>query len=353
MSVTEDRAFLRRVLEASLYIGLVALLVIWCFQIVRPFITPIVWGVIIAIALHPLYARLCRVMGGRRGLSATILVVAFLAVLLGPSIAITTSLVESATALAGDLEQGTLDVPPPPSGVAEWPVVGDQVHATWSMASENLGAALEQAEPQLRAVGHWILSRGATAGFGIVMFAVSVAIAGVVLSYGEQGTEQARRVARRLVGDRGDALLELTRSTVQSVTRGILGVALIQAFLAGVALIAAAVPAAGLWALLVLFVAVVQIPTLVILLPIVAYVFAVHSTGAAVAFAIWMVAVGASDNVLKPLLLGRGVDTPMLVIFMGAIGGFILEGIIGLFVGAIVLSVGYKLFLVWLEEQPA
>jgi predicted PurR-regulated permease PerM len=226
------------------------------------------------------------------------------------------------------------------------------VHAAWATASQDLSTALGHAEPQLKAIGHWILSSGATAGFGIVMFALSIAIAGVMLSYGEEATAGARRVARRLVDERADALLDLTRNTVQSVTRGILGVAFIQAFLAGVAMILVSVPAAGLWVLLILLLAVVQVPTILVLAPIIVYVFATSSTGVAVVFAVWMIVVGFSDNVLKPILLGRGVDTPMLVIFMGAIGGFILEGIIGLFVGAVVLSVGYKLLGLWLEDAP-
>jgi len=318
----------------------------------RPFIPPIVWGIILAIAIHPLYRRLSRLTGGRERLSAAILVLATLLLLIVPSVMITTSLVESATELAGKLEEGDLKISPPPASVADWPVIGDRLHGFWATASVNLEAALGQVTPQLKAIGHWILSTGATAGFGIVMFALSIVIAGALLSYGDRATDTARRIARRLVQERGDELVDLTGNTVQSVTRGILGVALIQGFLAGIGLLAAGVPAAGLWALLILLMATVQIPALLLLGPIIVYVFATSSTVVAVLFAIWSTAVGLSDNVLKPLLLGRGVDVPMLVIFLGAIGGFILEGIIGLFVGAVVLAVGYTLFRAWVEDIP-
>ncbi len=352
MPSTEDRAFFKRALETSIRIGLIALLVIWCFQVVRPFIQPIVWGIILAIAVRPAHLRLGRVMGGRERLAATILVVGSLLLLIVPSVMITTSLVESATELAGKLEEGEIKVPPPPAAVADWPIVGERLHALWSTASRNLEAALGQATPLLKAMGHWILSSAAAAGFGIVMFALSIVIAGVLLSYGDRATDRARRIARRLVQERGDELVKLTGDTVESVTRGILGVALIQGLLAGIGLLVAGVPAAGLWALLVLLMAVVQIPTVLLLGPIIVYVFATSSTVIAVLFAIWSTAVGLSDNVLKPMLLGRGVDVPMLVIFMGAIGGFILEGIIGLFIGAVVLAVGYTLFQAWLEDVP-
>ncbi len=350
MTSAEDRAFFNRTLETSIRIGLIALIVLWCFQIARPFVQPIVWGIILAIATHPLYAALCRLTGGRSRLAASILVIAALLLLVVPSVLLTTNVVESASGLAEKMQAGELEIPPPPAAVADWPIVGDQVHAFWTAASRNLDAALDPLHPQLTAVGRWALEAGASGGIGLLVFALSIVLAGVLLAYGEPGAEAARRVAERLVPERGAEFVELGRATVQSVTRGILGTAVIQSFLAGIGLLAAGVPAFGLWALLVLLLAVVQLPTLLVLGPIIVWVFATSSTGAAVLFAIWSTAVGLSDNVLKPLLLGRGSDVPMPVIFIGAIGGFILNGIIGLFVGAVVLSVGYSLFKAWLED---
>lgn len=348
----EDRIFLNRALEASIRIGFVALLVLWCFQVARPFVQPAVWAVILAIALQPVYVRLLRAMGGRRAVAAGSLVVGILLLLIVPAVLLTTNLVESATDLANELQGGGAEIPPPPPSVAEWPVVGEPVHRFWTAASRSLGEALSQIDTQLQTAGLWLLGAVASAGVGIVMFVLSVVIAGVLLSYGEPATDVARRIARRLSPERGDELVELTAATVQSVTRGILGVALIQSVLAGVGMLAVGVPAASLWALGVFLLAIVQVPTLVLLLPIAAYVFSTSSTLVAVLFLIWSVVVGSCDNVLKPMLLGRGVDVPMLVIFVGAIGGFILNGIIGLFVGAVVLAVGYTLLRTWLEDAP-
>ncbi len=350
MPSAEDRAFFKRALDTSIRIGLIALLVLWCFQIARPFIPLIVWGIILAIATYPLYKALCRMTGGRSRLAASILVISALLVLVVPSVLLTTNLVESATGLAEKVDAGELEVPPPPASIADWPIVGDRLHGFWTAASRNLDAALDPLHPQLTAVGQWVLGRAATAGIGLLVFALSVVLAGVLLAYGEPAAEAARRVAERLVPERGAEIVELSGATVQSVTRGILGTALIQSVLAGIGLLAAGVPAFGLWALLVLLLAVVQLPTLLVLVPIIVWVFATSSTGVAVLFAIWSTAVGLSDNILKPLLLGRGSDVPMLVIFIGAIGGFILNGIIGLFVGAVVLAVGYVLFKAWLED---
>ena len=352
MTPTQDRPAFRRLLETGLHLALAAVIVVYCFQVVRPFIQPFVWGGILAIAIHPVYLRLRGLMGGRAGLASATLVAAALLLLTVPSALIGANLAKSAADLARQVEAGTIQVPPPPSPVADWPLVGERLHSFWSTASQNLEAALLQAGPAVEAVARWLLAASATAGMGIAIFALSIFVAGALLWYGDRVTGVTYTIARRVFQERGDELVELSRDTVESVTRGILGVALIQAILSGVALLAADVPGAGLWALLVLLMAVIQVPTVLLLGPIVLYVFA-HSSGlVAVPFAIWVLAVSLSDNVLKPLLLGRGAKVPMLVIFVGAIGGFMLEGIIGLFVGAVALAVGFTLFKEWLEDPP-
>lgn len=208
--------------------------------------------------------------------------------------------------------------------------------------------------PQLKKYGIPVLSAAAGAGIGILKFVVSIIIAGVLLTNDVGGSRVARAIATRLTGERGPGIVEMAGATVRSVALGIVGVALIQSLLAGIGFLAVGVPGAGLWALVVLILAVVQLPTFLVLVPIIIYVFSTSSVGVAVVFAIWSILVGMCDAFLKPLLMGRGVDVPMLVIFIGAIGGFMRSGIIGLFVGAIVLALGYKLFIAWLNEgtQP-
>jgi predicted PurR-regulated permease PerM len=351
-SYVEDRNFLRRAIEISVRIALVVLLAFWCFQLVLPFIQPIVWGIIIAVAAQPLFRRLEGALRGRSRLAAALLVVAALLLLIGPTVALTANLVETAAKLSGELREGSLAVPPPPAFVANWPVIGDELHAFWDKANRNLESALRQIAPQLKGIGLWLVSTGATTGVGIVKFVISIVIAGALLANGPRAAGAVRGIATRLAGERGDELTQLAGATVQSVTRGILGVAVIQSLLAGVGMLAVGVPASGLWALLVLLLAVIQLPPLLVLAPVIVYVFSTSSTFVAIVFAVWSLLVGTSDTFLKPVLMGRGVDLPMLVIFMGAIGGFLRAGIIGLFVGAVVLALGYTLFTAWLEETP-
>jgi predicted PurR-regulated permease PerM len=261
------------------------------------------------------------------------------------------SLIETARAYSAHLDAGTLSVPPASESVRSWPVIGEPLYSFWSEASNNLGAALSKITPQLKKVGIPLLTAAAGAGVGILKFVVSIIIAGVLLANDAGGGRAARAIATRLAGERGTTAVELAVATVRSVTLGILGVAMIQALLASLGLLVVGVPGAGLWALLVLILAIVQLPTILVLGPIIVYVFSTSSTVTAVVFAVWSILVGISDTFLKPLLMGRGVDVPILVIFIGAIGGFMTSGIIGLFVGAIILALGYKLYLIWLDQD--
>jgi predicted PurR-regulated permease PerM len=196
-----------------------------------------------------------------------------------------------------------------------------------------------------------LLSTAAGVGPGLLQFILAILIAVAMLAKAQGAYQFLQALARRIVGARGDDFATLAIATIRSVAQGVLGVALIQAILAGVAMLVMGVPGAGLWALLVLLLAVVQLPPLLILGPVMIYVFASAETVPAVLFMIWGILVNVSDIFLKPMLLGRGVDVPMLVILIGAIGGVMSSGIIGLFVGAVVLALGYKLFIAWLTQD--
>jgi predicted PurR-regulated permease PerM len=220
----------------------------------------------------------------------------------------------------------------------------------WSLASRDLTAVVRSFAPQIKAVVPALLSASAGIGFTVLQFVLSIVVAGVLLANAQAAYEVTCSLANRIFGEKGPEVQQVVGATIRSVTTGILGVALIQALLAGLGFLVAGLPGAGLWAVIFLFAAVLQVGVLV-LIPAVLYVFAVSSVTKAVIFLVWCLIVASIDNVLKPLLLGRGVAVPIAVVFLGAIGGFVAIGIIGLFVGAIVLSVGYKLFLAWLGQE--
>lgn len=349
--LSNDRAFLTRATEATIRVGLVVLLAYWCFHIFQPFFQTIVWGIIIAVAIHPVYLRLKDSLGGRGKLAATLITLLAFVLLIVPILLLSGTVFDAAQMLSTGLRDGSLHVPPPPEKVNSWPIVGQHLYGTWSLASTNLEAALSKMAPHLKGLGAWLLGSAAGTGASILKFVISIIIAGVLLAQADKGHHAAQALAARLAGQKGGELVGLAAATVRSVTQGILGVALIQSILSGLGCLVAGVPGAGLWALLVLLLAIVQLPSLLVLGPIIIYVFSMADTVTAVLFMVWSLLVGLSDNFLKPILLGRGVEVPMVVVFIGAIGGFITSGIIGLFVGATILTLGYKLFLAWLRDE--
>jgi predicted PurR-regulated permease PerM len=355
--LAKDRVQVNQALEVSIQLGLAALLVIGCLLILRPFIPLIMWGIIIAVASYPTFQKLQRVLGGRRGLAAVLWTLLLLAVLILPIFLMGQSLIEGIGPLATRLKDGTLTVPPPPASIEHWPIVGGPLARAWSMASINFTVAVKRLAPQIKSALPGILSASAGIGFTVLQFFLSVLVSGVLLANARAATEVTRSLARRLFGDRGPEFERLVGSTIRSVTFGILGVALIQSALAVIGFLVMGLPGASVWSVVFLFAAVLQVGGLV-LIPAAIYAFAIATATKAVIFMVWCVFVGVIDNLLKPLLLGRGAAVPVAVVFLGAIGGFAAMGIIGLFVGAIVLSVGYTLFLAWIggtaaDETPA
>lgn len=344
----QNQKDLSRALEVSIHVGLVVLLTTACLAILRPFLPLVAWGIVIAIAVYPAYRRLRSVLGGRGKLAAVLFTVFVLAILIVPLVLLSETLIENMQTLATRVRNGTYGIPPPPDSVETWPIIGAPVHSLWNTASTNLTGLLKSLAPQIKALLPQLLSASAGIGLTALQFVLSILVAGVLLANASGGATITHSLARRLFGHRGPEFEDLAGCTIRSVTNGILGVAVIQSLFAGLGFLVAGLPGAGLWTLFFLFGAVLQIGG-VVLIPAVIYMFAIASTTKAVLFLIWCVVVGLLDNVLKPMLLGRGVAVPIAVVFLGAIGGFLAIGTIGLFVGAIILSVGYKLFLAWLE----
>jgi len=346
--------FTRNAVEATIRIGVLLVLVAWCFQITRPFIGPIVWGVIIAIAIFPIHRALLTLLGGRNGLSASLLTVVMLVVLVWPTFVLTGALLDNLQLLLDTLDAGSLDVPPPPEGVASWPVIGPTLYQFWDLASTNMDAALIELQPQIEAVAGWLLSAAAGTGLGVLQFVLSIIISGILITHSAAGHHFADKLALRLSGERGSAFVDLAEATVRGVARGVIGVAFIQMLLVGLGMGIAGVPWAGLWTFLALLLAIMQIGVAPVMIGAIIYMFTTADTLPAVLFLIYGVFVSGIDNVLKPLLMGRGLDVPMAIILVGTIGGMLASGIVGLFIGAVVLAVGYKLFMTWLDaETPA
>jgi predicted PurR-regulated permease PerM len=343
-----EQLFLGKVTAATIRVVVLGAWIVWCLQIVFPFVIPILWGAIIATAMLPLVRRL---FPKRPVLGGVCFGVLGFALIIVPAWLFLGSIGEFALRIGKQWTEGKLEVPPPRADVAEWPLIGKRVHALWVELANAPASVVEQHLPQLREAGRWLMQSLGSLTLGVLESLFAVALAAAFLAKAEATGRALVPVAERIAPRHGQNLLDLASETVRGVAKGVLGIALLQMVLSWAGMKVAGVPVPGAWALLVLIVAVAQLPSILILGPVTVYLFMTASTPAAVGFLVWAVFVGLIDNVLKPLVLGRGSRVPTLVIVVGAIGGMISSGIIGLFVGAVVLGVGYELFVAWVKTS--
>jgi predicted PurR-regulated permease PerM len=334
-------------IDTILKIVVLFLLIAWCIGIILPFIQPVIGGAIIAIALYPFFERVKRWLGNRNTLAGVLLTLLLLVILLLPTIWLIKSLVES---LFTQFRNQTLMIPPPDPSVAGWPLIGKPVSKIWLLASHNLESVIITYKEPLSKLGMKILGGLGGLGASLIFLFLSLIIAGVFLIKADLLADFVRKLIHRLAGEKRDEIIHIAGVSIRNVAKGILGVAFFQFIAAGTVFMLAKVPFPGLWALAVLVFAILQLPTVIVILPVIIYLFSVKELLSAILWAAALVAIGASDNVLKPLLMGKGSPVPMLVIFIGAIGGFILSSFTGLFTGAIVLSVCYNLIVTWIGE---
>jgi predicted PurR-regulated permease PerM len=340
----------KKIVDSIVRLGVLFFLLGWCFLILSPFVLILIWAAVIAIAIYPLYNLFVTMFRQRKTLAAVVLTLLILTMLIIPSWLVTDSLFAEVKYLRDLNEKGELVIPPPGENTASWPGFTKPILDFWTLASENLQSAVLKYSDQVRGAGAWLLSAALGIGTGVLQFVVSIIIAGVFLAYSTKVSDAAIKIFKKLAGENGDHYAIITVATIRSVVKGILGVAVIQAIMAGLGFFIAGVPYAGVWTVACLFFAIIQVGAGPIAIPIMIYMFSAADTLTATLLAIWLVITLISDNILKPLLLGRGAPAPMLVVFLGAIGGFISNGFLGLFLGAVILTIGYKLFMVWLEE---
>jgi predicted PurR-regulated permease PerM len=341
------------VIQIAIRLGLLAFLIYWSFVLLRPFIPVLAWAVVLAVALNPAFDWLSAHLGHRPRVAALIITVVVLAVFLGPATWLGIGLVDGLRNISDQLTSGDVAIPSPPDSVRDWPLIGVPLHDAWKKASENLAAVFREVAPHLKPLAGAVLAIAGSAGTGTLKFLASVVIAGFLLPPGPRMVASVRTMLTRIVPQRSADFLALAGATIRTVAQGVIGVAVLQSLLAGIGLKIAGVPHAGVLAFAVLVLGIVQIGSAPILLPVIIWVWTAKDVGAAVLITIYLVLVGLSDNALKPLLMGRGLSTPVLVIFMGVLGGTLAHGIVGLFVGPIILAVAWELLMAWSRDDPA
>jgi predicted PurR-regulated permease PerM len=341
------------VIQLVIRLGLLALLMIWTFIVIRPFVPILAWSAVLAVAFYPAFNWLAKLLGSRPRTAAAILTIVNLGVVIGPATWLGLSAVDGVRELAGELATGDLVIPSPPEQVRDWPLVGPQLYDIWNQASNNIRTVLRDVAPYLKPLAGTMLALAGGAGVGTLKFLLSVLVAGFLFPYGPQLVAGGRRFLSHIVPERSEHFLELAGATIRAVSQGVIGVAVVQALLSGIGFKMAGIPSAGLLAFAVMLLSIVQIGASIVLLPVIIWIWMDKDFTTALLLTVFLVIVSVLDNILKPLVMGRGLTTPTLVILIGVIGGTLAHGIVGLFIGPIILSVAWELMAAWMREDHA
>lgn len=353
MKPLRQTLFTDDVIQLVVRLGLLAALAFWTFTLIEPFIPILTWSIVLAVALHPVFVRLAKLLGGRPKLSAAILTLISLAIIIGPAAWVGLSAVDGLKDLAGQLTAGELAVPSPPKQIKDWPLVGDYLYELWDQVSTNLRAVLREVAPYLKPLASTMLGFAGNAGVGTLKFLLAVTLTGFLLPFGSQLVAAGRGFLARVVPEQSEHFLDLAGATIRAVSQGIIGVAIIQSLLAGIGFKLAGIPAAGLLAFAVLLLSIVQVGGAIVMLPVIVWIWMDKDVTTAVLLTLFLGIVGLLDNILKPLVMGRGLTTPTLVILVGVIGGTLAHGMLGLFTGPIILSVAWELTVAWIRNDRA
>lgn len=347
-----NRGFDNKVIKYALQLLALLILLYFCFEIIKPFINLLIWGSVLAITLYPLHMRFTQLLKGRKWISASVITLIMFLLIIVPATMLTLATVDEFKTLKELHNEGLLIIPPPDENIKSWPVIGPTLFEQWTEISSNILEFYKKHAETFNPIGLKLLDLLSNAGMGILLLMGSFLVAGIMMVYGEQSSEYAKLFFARLAGKQGEVMESSVAVTVRNVARGIIAVAFIQGLLAGIGMVLAGVPLAGLWALIGMFLCIIQIGIFPVSIGVVIYIWTTGDTVTAVVLTAWMLFIGVIDNILRPIMMGVGSPAPMLVIFMGTIGGFILNGFIGLFTGAIVLTIGYQLLIDWLGAKP-
>lgn len=341
-------------IDLILPLFLTGLLIALCVQLLLPFVGLLLWTIILAICFNPLQEKLLA-RGWRPGRAAMLLGTAIVALILVPTAIAAIHAAGSIPSMVQGIQTGSVHVRPPPPALEGLPIVGPKAHAAWAQAAGDFPAFLRDHGQQLKDFSRWLLKQAGGMFGAVLLLVLAVILAAVALAYAKSLRAFFASVFARITGssEQGEHLMDIIGATVRSVATGVIGVAFVQALLVGIGFFVAGVPGAGILSLLAFLLGIIQFPVLIVTLPAIAWAFSALEPTTAIIFTVWSIIGGLSDAVLKPLLIGHGLEVPMPVILLGVIGGVMAYGLVGLFIGAVILAVGYVLFYEWLGKPAA
>lgn len=338
-----------KVIFYAIQLVVLAIILVECYHILAPFINILLWGCILAITLHPIHRRLTNKLKGKKTLASIIITTTMLLLIILPATWLFLSSIEEFKEIKNAIHADELKIPTPNESVKEWPIIGTKIYDTWTELSEKKTSFIMNHKEELKPVALKIISLISSVGKSILLFIGAIIISGLLLNYSQSANNFSKTLFSKIAGEHGNDMNTTITTTVQNVAKGILGVAFLQSTLVGIGMAIAGVPLAGLWAILCLLLAIVQIGIFPVALGVIIYIWGSADTTTALLLTIWIIFLSLIDNVLKPILMGKGAPAPMLVVFVGTIGGFIANGFIGLFTGAIILTIMYNLLIKWIQ----
>jgi predicted PurR-regulated permease PerM len=323
------------------------------FWILRPFVPALIWATMVVVATWPLMLKAQEKLWRRRWMAVATMTITLLLVFLAPLALALDAIVSNAGTMAGwARDVATLQLPQPPAWLPQIPVVGEKAAATWrDLADSGPKALAQKLAPYAQDVGQWIALKVGDFGLMTVQFLLTVAISAVLYAYGETAAAGLLAFCQRLAGAQGEDVIRLAGQAIRGVALGVVLTAVIQSLLAGIGLAVAGIPLATLLTAVAFMLAVAQIGPTPVLIAAVAWLYWKDDTVWATALLVWSVLVGTIDNVLRPFLIRLGADLPLLLIFAGVIGGLLAFGLVGIFVGPVVLAVAYTLARAWVAQQ--
>jgi predicted PurR-regulated permease PerM len=323
--------------------------------VLRPFIPALIWATTIVIATWPLMTRMQTLLWGRRWLAVTVMTLALLLLFFVPlSIAIATVVDNADTVVEWFKAVSTMRFYEPPAWLAAVPLVGARAADYWrEIAASGVGPLVSKVTPYVGTVATRVVREAGAIGAVGIEFLLTVAVSAVLYGYGEQAAAAMLRFAHRLAGERGVTTAQLAAASIRGVALGVVVTAVVQSVLGGIGLAVAGIPAATLLTALMFLLTIAQLGPFLVLLPAAGWLFWSGDTGWAIALVAWTVFVGTMDNFLRPWLINKGANLPLLLIFAGVVGGLIAFGLLGIFIGPVVLAVTYTLMGAWMAERPA
>jgi len=339
--------------DQSLTLAVLAMLIVGCFFVLQPFITALVWAAILCTTTWPLYSRVTARLRDRSGLSALVMVVLLALLMIAPFIVVGATIADNA-ALVAQWGRQMLEVgpPDPPAWVARLPLIGTTVAAYWNSMAHDTAQLLGVLRDYVEPLRKFLVASGASVVGAILQMTLAIFIAWFMFRDGHAIAEHLMRVAQRIAGDRGKELASLAAATVRGVVLGLLGTALVQGVVAGIGFWIAGMQAAPLLGLLTFFLSPVPIGPPLVWVPAGLWLIQNGETGWGLFVLLWgTLAVSTIDNIIKPLIISRGVDLPFVLVLLGVLGGAIAFGFIGIFLGPVLLAVGYALLMEWAASR--